>query len=130
MAATPDTSPNDRPISSLDELDAVFRAAEKSADKFRIGAEAEKFAIKADGSPLHYEGADGIVGIFDALSEYGWEPERETPDGPVISLRRGGASITLEPGSQLELSGAALPDLHQVEAEFYNHLRELAPISK
>jgi glutamate--cysteine ligase len=128
MAQAPET--NDRPIQSLDELDAVFRAVEKPADKFRIGAEAEKFAIKADGTPLQYEGAEGVVGIFDALSEYGWEPERESPDGPIISLRRGGASITLEPGSQLELSGAALPDLHQVEAEFYNHLRELSPISK
>jgi glutamate--cysteine ligase len=130
MAANLETLPNDRPISSLDELDTVFRAVEKPADKFRIGAEAEKFAIKADGAPLQYEGEDGVVGIFDALSEYGWEPEREAPDGPIISLRRGAASITLEPGSQLELSGAALPDLHQVEAEFYNHLRELAPISK
>jgi glutamate--cysteine ligase len=128
MAQAPET--NDRPIQSLDELDTVFRAVEKPADKFRIGAEAEKFAIKADGTPLHYEGAEGVVGIFDALSEYGWEPERESPDGPIISLRRGNASITLEPGSQLELSGAALPDLHQVEAEFYNHLRELSPISK
>jgi glutamate--cysteine ligase len=128
MAQAPET--NDRPIQSLDELDAVFRAVEKPADKFRIGAEAEKFAIKADGTPLQYEGAEGVVGIFDALSEYGWEPERESSDGPIISLRRGGASITLEPGSQLELSGAALPDLHQVEAEFYNHLRELSPISK
>jgi glutamate--cysteine ligase len=126
MAANLETLPNDRPISSLDELDTVFRAVEKPADKFRIGAEAEKFAIKADGAPLQYEGEDGVVGIFDALSEYGWEPERESPDGPIISLRRGAASITLEPGAQLELSG----DLHQVEAEFYNHLRELAPISK
>ena len=130
MAANPEALPNDRPISNLDELDTVFRAVEKPADKFRIGAEAEKFAIKADGAPLQYEGDDGVVGIFDALSEYGWEPERESADGPIISLRRGGASITLEPGAQLELSGAALPDLHQVEAEFYNHLRELAPISK
>ena len=67
MAANPESVPNDRPISSLDELDGVFRAAEKPADKFRIGAEAEKFAIKADGSPLQYEGEDGVVGIFDAL---------------------------------------------------------------
>lgn len=130
MAANTETLPNDRPISDLDELVAVFHAAEKPADKFRIGAEAEKFAVKADGSPLQYDGPEGVVGIFDALSEYGWEPEREAPDAPVIALRRGSASITLEPGSQLELSGAALPDLHQVEAEFYNHLRELAPVSK
>ena len=130
MVSTPDSTPHDRPIQSPDELVDVFRAAEKRPDKFRIGAEAEKFAIKADGSPLQYEGEQGIVGIFDALAEFGWEPERESPEGPVVALQRGAASITLEPGSQLELSGAALPDLHQVEAEFQNHLRELGPISK
>jgi glutamate--cysteine ligase len=130
MPQASDSSPNDRPISNVDELEALFHTAEKPADKFRIGAEAEKFALKADGSPLQYEGPEGIIGIFDALGDFGWEPERESPDGPVISLHRGAANITLEPGSQLELSGSALPDLHQVEAEFHNHLRELAPISK
>lgn len=130
MASASVSPSHDQPIRSVDELEALFRAAEKPADKFRIGAEAEKFAIRADGSPLHYEGAEGIVGIFQELSEFGWEGERESPDGPLISLHRGGANITLEPGSQLELSGSALPDLHQVDAEFHNHLRELAPISK
>jgi glutamate--cysteine ligase len=114
----------------LDELDEVFRAAEKPAAQFRIGAEAEKFAITSDGQPLQYEGERGVVGVFHALEDFGWEPERESPRGPVIALRRGAASITLEPGSQVELSGAALPDLHQVEAEFQNHLRELAPVSQ
>jgi glutamate--cysteine ligase len=130
MAAIIENTPNDRPIRDLDELTDVFRSAEKRPDKFRIGAEAEKFAINSEGAPLHYEGERGVVGIFEALGEFGWEAERESPDGPVIALRRGNASITLEPGSQLELSGAALPDLHQVEAEFHNHLRELGPISK
>ncbi|RYZ01699.1 MAG: glutamate--cysteine ligase [Myxococcales bacterium] len=130
MAATNDSTPNDRPIRDLDELSALFSAAEKPVDQFRIGAEAEKFAIHTDGAALPYEGEDGVVGIFDALSDFGWEPERETPDGPVISLRRGNASVTLEPGSQLELSGAALPNIHEIDAEFQNHLRELAPVSK
>jgi glutamate--cysteine ligase len=130
MPQAPDSTPSDAPIRDQDQLADVFRAAEKTADKFRIGAEAEKFALKADGSPLQYEGADGVVGIFEELAEYGWEPERETADGPIIALQRGAASITLEPGSQLELSGAALPDIHQIDAEFQNHLRELAPISK
>jgi glutamate--cysteine ligase len=130
MPQAPDSTSSDAPIRDQDQLADVFRAAEKTADKFRIGAEAEKFAIKADGSPLQYEGPTGVVGIFDELAEYGWEPERESPDGPVIALQRGAASITLEPGSQLELSGAALPDIHQIDAEFQNHLRELAPISK
>lgn len=130
MLPVTDSPHADAPLRDLEQLAEVFRAAEKPAEKFRIGAEAEKFALHADGSPLQYEGPTGVVGIFDELSEFGWEPERETPDGPIISLRRGAASITLEPGSQLELSGAALPDIHQIDAEFQNHLRELAPISK
>ncbi len=130
MSAVPESTPNDRPIRDIDELVDVFRAAEKRPEQFRIGTEAEKFAVTAQGEPLAYEGERGVVAIFEALSQYGWEPEREIEDGPVIALRRGAASITLEPGSQLELSGAALPDVHQVAAEFENHLRELAPVSQ
>ncbi len=43
---------------------------------------------------------------------------------------RGGASITLEPGAQLELSGDKAENIHQVCAELRAHLREIAPISK
>jgi glutamate--cysteine ligase len=130
MTAIPEPTPQDRPLQSVEQLVEIFRAAEKPAEQFRIGAEAEKFAVTSQGEPLQYEGERGVVGIFEALTDFGWEPERESPDGPAIALRRGTASITLEPGSQLELSGAALPDLHQVDAEFQNHLRELAPVSK
>jgi glutamate--cysteine ligase len=130
MSRVPEATPNDRPISDLDELVDVFRAAAKRPDQYRIGAEAEKFAVGPEGQPLPYEGDHGVLRVFEALGEYGWEPEREVEDGPVIALSRGGASVTLEPGSQLELSGAALPDLHQVAAELENHLRELGPISQ
>jgi glutamate--cysteine ligase len=129
MTAIPEPTPLDRPLTSVDQLIEVFHAAEKPATQFRIGAEAEKFAVTQAGEPLQYEGERGVVGIFQALGDFGWEPEREAPEGPPIALRRGASSITLEPGSQLELSGAALPDIHQVDAEFQNHLRELAPIS-
>ncbi len=130
MASTPEYPPDNRPVQSLEELVEVFRAAEKPANKFRIGAEAEKFAVNAQGAPLPYAGERGVERIFDALCQYGWEPEQELLGGPTIALRRGGASITLEPGSQFELSGAALPDLHQIAAEFQNHLHELSPVSK
>lgn len=130
MTASPEPTPQDRPLQSVDELVEVFHAAQKPTERFRIGAEAEKFGVTQTGEPLQYEGERGVVAIFDALGDFGWEPERESSGGPAIALRRGTASITLEPGSQLELSGAALPDLHQVDAEFQNHLRELGPVSK
>jgi glutamate--cysteine ligase len=125
-----DAPEDTRPIQSAEDLLSVFRAAEKPPSEFRIGAEAEKFGVRADtGQPLSYDGEFSVVRLFDALKELGWQPERETPDGPVIALRRNGASITLEPGSQFELSGAALPDVHAVHRETLAHLAELAPVA-
>jgi glutamate--cysteine ligase len=118
-----------RPLTDLDELSEVFRSAEKPASRFRIGAEAEKFAVlERTGAPLDY--THGVVRIFASLEKLGWVPERETDQGPVIALRRGAASITLEPGAQLELSGTALDDLHAVGRELDQHLAELAGVSR
>jgi glutamate--cysteine ligase len=128
--ATPTSDDDDRPIRGLADLVSVFLAAEKPAERARIGVEAEKFAVHAPtGAPLSYDGERSVVRIFDALARFGWKPERESERGPVIALRRNGASITLEPGSQLELSGAAQADLHAAHAEFVAHLAELGPIS-
>jgi glutamate--cysteine ligase len=45
-------------------------------------------------------------------------------DGKIIALARDGASVSLEPAGQFELSGAALPDVHAVHAETLRHLDE------
>jgi glutamate--cysteine ligase len=55
---------------------------------------------------------------------------RERAGGPIIALTRGGESITLEPGSQFELSGAPLATIHAICSEFHRHMDELSPISK
>jgi glutamate--cysteine ligase len=118
-----------RPIRDLDELSEIFRKVEKPRERFLIGAEAEKFAVASQsGAALDYE--HGVTRIFGALTGLGWAPERESHAGPVIALRRGAASITLEPGAQLELSGTALDDLHAVARELETHLVELEPISR
>jgi glutamate--cysteine ligase len=71
-----------------------------------------------------------VLTVLQALVErHGWKPERETPDGPLISLLRTGASVTLEPGGQLELSGAPLENIHQICLEMSGHMAELRDIS-
>lgn len=130
MSSTaPGTEDESRPIRDLDVLCEVFRAAEKPEAAFRIGAEAEKFAvIERSGAPIDYE--HGVAHVFASLIGCGWIPERESHDGPIIALRRAGASVTLEPGAQVELSGAALPDLHAVSLELDQHLAELEPVTR
>jgi len=127
--ADPYDDADDRPLKGAAELVEVFRAAEKHPSAFRIGAEAEKLAVFRDGRPLLYDGPASVLTIFADLERFGWQPQRESEGGPVIALRRGNAAITLEPGSQLELSGAALPDLHHVSAEIDGHLAELRDVS-
>jgi glutamate--cysteine ligase len=123
--------PNDKPLASYDELLSIFHEAIKPVSAFRVGAEMEKFGVFADGSPVPYEGDNGVLAILSELAaDKGWTAERETEDGPIVALVRDGASVTLEPGSQLELSGAPLQHSHQICAEFRAHLAEIQPFSE
>ncbi len=122
---------HDEPIRRAEDLLAVFRDAEKPPAQWRVGAEMEKFGVFVDsGAPLQYEGERGVVRFLTELTRAGWHPERETESGPVIALLRESSSITLEPGSQLELSGAPLDSVHAICAEFRHHLDEIAPLSR
>jgi glutamate--cysteine ligase len=58
----------------------------------------------------------------------GWEPIFE--DGNIIALQRDGASITLEPGGQLELSGAPLRTIFETSEEFHAHLELVRGVSE
>jgi glutamate--cysteine ligase len=128
----PTPSPgNDAPVRALDDLEQIFHEAEKPRERHRIGAEAEKFGVDARTlEPIPYEGPSSILAIFERLEKrHGWKPVSESSGSPVIALERGLASITLEPGAQLELSGAPWPDVHGIHREFVDHFSELAGIS-
>jgi len=125
------SDPKAQHLTTLDQLLVPFHEAMKPVEKHRIGAEAEKFGVDAaTGAPLPYEGERSVLSVLDALIDrHGWHAERETPGGPLIALLRAGASVTLEPGGQLELSGATLETIHQTCMEMSGHLAELRDIS-
>jgi glutamate--cysteine ligase len=122
----------DQPIRTHDDLLAHFYESAKPAREFRIGAEMEKFGVyTATGEPVPYEGDHGVLRVLSSLVDgHAWAPEAEKAGGPIIALLRNRASITLEPGAQLELSGAPLETIHQICAELRGHMAELAPVSK
>ena len=123
---------NESPIRTFDDLLLHFHESIRPRSEFKIGSEMEKFGVYTDtAAPVHYAGDRGIVRVLETLErDYGWKAERETEGGPLIALLKNGASITLEPGAQLELSGAPLKTIHETCIELRDHLRELAPISK
>jgi glutamate--cysteine ligase len=127
------TEPSDLdPIRRRDDLLVPFETACKPRDRWRIGPEMEKFGIiEPAHTPVRYSGDHGVLRILEELaSKHAWVPEREHDGGPIIALMRGGASVTLEPGAQLELSGAQSENIHQVCAELRGHMRELGPLSR
>jgi glutamate--cysteine ligase len=125
------THHDEQPLRGLDDLLAPFHDAEKPRSRWRVGTEAEKFGVrKKDGSPIGWDGEDGVKAILLELSErHGWFGEPEIVGGEIIALRRGDASVTLEPGGQLELSGAPLATVHHTCSEFRGHMAELRDIS-
>jgi len=121
-----------QPLRRHDDLLVPFVDACKPRQRWRIGPEMEKFGIlEGSGKPLPYEGERSILRVFSELrARFGWTPEHEHPAGPVVALERGEQAITLEPGAQLELSGAQARNIHEVCAELRAHMRELGPLSR
>ena len=100
------------PIETKADLIAPLEAGCKPADQWRIGTEHEKFGYRlSDLTPLPYDGDNGIAAMLTGLLRYGWEPVHE--DRNIIALKQGGASVSLEPGGQFELSGDTLTTLHE-----------------
>src|SRR5262249_12526347 len=102
------TEPRDlEPIRRRDDLFVPLIEACKPRSACRSGPEGEKAGVfEATRMPVPYLGERSVLRIFEMLAaEHGWTVEREHPGGPPIALLRGGASVTLEPGGQLELSG-------------------------
>jgi glutamate--cysteine ligase len=118
----------------LEDLADVFVTAERpEPGTHLIGTELEKFGVVAAdaGQPLLPVRHEHIESVLSALVErHGWNvgSDRGT-DGEIIELVRDGASITLEPGGQFELSGKPLPDVHATCAEFTQHFTELHDVS-
>ena len=111
------------------QLVEYLAAGCKTPESFRLGAEQEMFVFSGDDyHPADYDGAEpGIKALLERLIEFGWDPVFE--DDRPIALRRGGSSITLEPGGQIELSGAPLENAHQVWEETQSYHRELATLT-
>ena len=109
----------------------IAKGAKPAAD-WRIGTEHEKFLFHRDSlRPVAYDGDSGVEAMLNALCKV--IGDKATPiieKGKIIGLKDGdGGSVSLEPGGQLELSGAPLSNLHQTCAETGRHLRHMRAVS-
>lgn len=116
------------PITRREQLVAVPESGEKPRADWRIGTEHEKFGFQLeDLRPPPFDGERGIEAVLKGLTRYDWTEVQE--NGRTIALSRNGASVSLEPAGQLELSGAPLENIHQTCSEVGNHLFELKTVA-
>jgi len=126
---TSDIDENAPRIASKSELVEWIEQGSAPKADWRIGTEHEKFGFIREGlKPLPYDGDVSIRAMLEGLSDkFGWEPISES--GLLIGLKKDGASVSLEPGGQFELSGAPLEHIHQTCNEVGDHLKEVREIA-
>ena len=114
----------------LGQLAAHLAEGCKPRAQWRIGTEHEKFGFRpGDLTPPPYSpaGIQALLEAFAADPSLPWEPIAD--NGHLIGLKgldgHQGASISLEPAGQFELSGAPLLDLHHTASEMHGHFEEL-----
>jgi glutamate--cysteine ligase len=119
----------DQPVEGIDDLLAYFRAAETPESDFAIGTEHEKIIVYEDGhARVPYEGENGIGALLERIATRDdWS--RIFEEGNLIALEKEGASITLEPGGQIELSGAPLATIRETCREFNRHVDLVKEVS-
>ena len=121
------------PIERHEQLAEYLAAGCKPKDDWRIGTEHEKFGylVPDPGQPhlpLPYEGERSVHAVLSGLRDrFGWAPVEE--GGHLIGLTRDGANVSLEPGGQLELSGAPLRTIHETCDEVNQHLAEVRAVA-
>ncbi|MGR3344425.1 MAG: glutamate--cysteine ligase [Paracoccaceae bacterium] len=117
------------PIERHAQLAEYLAEGCKPRDDWRIGTEHEKFGYFRDTlEPLPYEGARSIKAILKGLRDgFGWSQVLEGDN--IIGLEKDGANVSLEPGGQLELSGAPLLSIHETCDEVNAHLKDVRAVA-
>ncbi len=117
------------PIENYAQLAEHLAEGCKPKEDWRIGTEHEKFGYNKDTLlPLPYDGPCSIKAMLEGLRDtFNWTPVLEA--GNIIGLEKNGANVSLEPGGQLELSGAPLETIHETCDEVNVHLKEVQTVA-
>jgi glutamate--cysteine ligase len=128
-AASPESSPE---VRCLDDLEAYFHGGAKPLPQWKVGVEYETPAVdRSTGEALTYDDRQPCIRavLEDLEAASGWDGVIE--DGRLIALRGPtAASITLEPGGQVEMSGKQCGSIHEAADELSEHVARLSEIAR
>jgi glutamate--cysteine ligase len=121
---------------TLEDMAGHLASGSKPKADFRVGSEHEKFLFRTGthdtvGYGPDAEGGGGVQALLEGLMKFGWHGvyEDNAAGHTLIALQRGGASVSLEPAGQFELSGAPLESVHDICDEISQHLTEAKSVA-
>jgi len=111
----------DRVLTDPKDLEGYFSEGARRREDWGVGIEYERLGVFSDtGGAIPYHGARSLSAVLTRLvSMEGWRPVYA--GGNIIALEGEGQRLTIEPGGQLELSGAVhsrLSDLRDEVARY------------
>jgi glutamate--cysteine ligase len=110
------------PLESVGDLIAYLRRGARPFAQWKVGVEVEKLVL--DGQTGEAASYARIEALLARLADSGsWQSVRE--EGRLIALQGTGSAVTLEPGGQLELSGALCPDLNCCGDDFCRYISDI-----
>ena len=118
----------DRQVTRRDELIQWFERGFRPRGEWMIGTEYEKVVVdRRTGRAARYSGPRGIEEVLRRLADrFEWKPRKEGEH--VIALEGPRATVTLEPGGQLELSGEQCASIHCAHAELTEHVNQIVTV--
>jgi glutamate--cysteine ligase len=108
-----------------DDLIKYFHDGCKTQQNLNIGVEHEKFLFNKQKKRVDFK---TVAKVLKFMEQFGWKSIKE--ENNIIGLSKKKKNITLEPGNQIELSGAPLKSIHQNCNESYEFLDELKKACK
>src|ERR1041384_5773264 len=117
-------------ITRDEDLQDYFDSGSKPRERWGIGLEYERAGLFRDsGRAVPYEGPASVETILNTLARNGaWTPILE--GGRVLGLSKGTTRITLEPGAQMELSGAVQRGRGSLKEELAAYLAAVEEVSR
>lgn len=105
----------------------LIKSGEKKVEDFKLGVEVEHFVVWKDTlKTVSYYGDAGVESTLKDIMSGGWTGKYEGEH--LLALEKDDLNITLEPGSQLEISIGAKKRIEDIERSYLRFLGELLPV--
>lgn len=106
-----------------DKIIDYIRSGEKAEKDYAIGFEIENFILDENNNAITYWDDGGVKDILEDLIKIGYEAVYV--DDFLLGATKGKTAISLEPGSQFELSIKKAWQIKELEDEYFRRMKEI-----